>query len=350
MEVTPDTPWKDKVMEFGVFYQLPCAPDQTPSGRYADLIAQSQLADELGFHNLWLAELHFYSRFSVMPAPLLVAAAIAQSTRNIKLGTAVNLVPLHHPIRLAEEVATLDVLSQGRAIFGIGRGSIARHYDGYGVAIEEGRQRFQEALDMVLKSWTEDELTYQGEFYQADQVQVVPKPIQQPHPPVYIAANSQDTFPIVGAGGHNVLVTPMIISAEGVKSGLASYRQTLSECGYDPGQVKITVNMPAYVAEDNKRARAGFEGTVNNYLGTLRDMGGASRGSNRANELTYDLIHDELAVIGDPDECVRKLKGFQETFGNQEFMFWFNIGGMLPHEEVARSMRLFASEVMPHLQ
>ncbi len=337
-------------MEFGVFYQLPCAPDQAPVDRYADMIAQCQLADELGFHNAWLAELHFFSRFSVMPAPLLVASAIAQSTNRIMLGTAVNLMPLHHPIRLAEEVATLDLLSQGRAIFGIGRGSIAMHYDGYGVDIDEGRQRFQEALDLVLKCWTEDEVTYKGEFYQADHVQVVPKPYQQPHPPIYIAANSQDTFPIVGAGGHNVLVTPMIISAEGVKSGLASYRQTLAEHGYDPAQVKVTVNMPAYVAEEASQARAGFEATVNNYLGTLRDMGGASRGSRRADELTYDLIYNELAVIGSPDECIAKLRMFQEVFDNQEFMFWFNIGGMLSHQEVERSMRLFAQEVMPHFQ
>ena len=115
-------------MEFGVFYQLPCGVDQSPQLRYQDTIAQAILADELGFDQVWLAELHFNPRFSVMPAPLLLASAIAQATKRIKIGTAVNLVPLHQPIRLAEEVATLDLLSQGRARFGIVRGSHPRQY------------------------------------------------------------------------------------------------------------------------------------------------------------------------------------------------------------------------------
>ena len=117
-------------MEFGVFYQLPCAEDQSPVERYADTVAQVQLADKLGYDSAWLAELHFNPSFSIMSAPLLVASAIAQTTQQIKVGTAVNLVPLHHPLRLAEETATLDVLSRGRAIFGIGRGSNPRQFEG----------------------------------------------------------------------------------------------------------------------------------------------------------------------------------------------------------------------------
>jgi alkanesulfonate monooxygenase SsuD/methylene tetrahydromethanopterin reductase-like flavin-dependent oxidoreductase (luciferase family) len=110
-------------VEFGLFDQLPCAPTQQPTARYHDIIAQAQLADKLGLDSIWLAEYHFNPLFSIMPSPLLVASAIAQCTQRIKIGTAVNLLPLHQPIRLAEEVATLDILSQGRALFGIGRGS-----------------------------------------------------------------------------------------------------------------------------------------------------------------------------------------------------------------------------------
>ena len=126
-------------MEFGIFYQLPCGPDQSTVERYDDMIAEAQEADRLGFDSIWLAELHFNARFSVMPTPLLAAAAIAQTTSRIKIGTAVNLVSLHHPIRLAEETATLDILSKGRAIFGIGRGSNATHFEGYGIDQNEGR-------------------------------------------------------------------------------------------------------------------------------------------------------------------------------------------------------------------
>ena len=218
-------------MEFGVFYQIPCGAEQTPAGRYADVMAQAQLADALGYDMAWLAELHFARRFSVMPAPLLMASALSQTTERIMLGTAVNLLPLHHPLRIAEEVATLDVLSGGRAVFGIGRGSNPNHYRGYGVPIEERNDRFVEGLDLALRAWTEDTLDYNGKFYQAENVRLEPKPIQQPHPPVYIASNGADTFPLVGRLGHNILVTPLIISVQGVSDGLAAYRDTLAEYG-----------------------------------------------------------------------------------------------------------------------
>ena len=337
-------------MEFGVFYQIPCGEGQTPAGRYADVMAQVQLADRLGYDMAWLAELHFARRFSVMPAPLLMASALSQTTRRIMLGTAVNLLPLHHPLRIAEEVATLDVLSGGRAVFGIGRGSNPNHYRGYGIPIEERNDRFVEGLDLALRAWTEDELNYQGQFYQAENIRLEPKPIQQPHPPVYVASNGADTFPLVGKLGHSILVTPLIITVDGVSSGLATYRETLAEHGHDPAAVKVVVNVPVYVAETEQAAKAGFAPTVNNYLDTLRSMQNNSRGSGRAFQIDYDDICNELGAVGTPQQVIQRLEGFRELYQPQEFMCWFNIGGMLSNEEVGRSMRLFAEEVMPHFQ
>ena len=337
-------------MEFGVFYQIPCGAEQTPAGRYADVMAQAQLADALGYDMAWLAELHFARRFSVMPAPLLMASALSQTTERIMLGTAVNLLPLHHPLRIAEEVATLDVLSGGRAVFGIGRGSNPNHYRGYGIPIEERNDRFVEGLDVALRAWTEDTLDYNGQFYQAENVRLEPKPIQQPHPPVYIAANGADTFPLVGRLGHNILVTPLIISVQGVSDGLAAYRDTLAEYGHNPDGVKVVVNVPVYVGESEAAAKAAFAPTINNYLDTLRSMQNNSRGSSRASQLTYEAIYDELGAIGTPQQVTARLEWFRELYHPQEFMCWFNIGGMLTNDEVGRSMRLFAAEVMPRLR
>jgi len=337
-------------MQFGVFYQIPCGEGQTPAGRYADAMAQVQLADELGYDMAWLAELHFARRFSVMPAPLLMASALSQTTERIMLGTAVNLLPLHHPLRIAEEVATLDVLSGGRAVFGIGRGSNPNHYRGYGIPIEERNDRFVEGLDLALRAWTEDELDYHGRFYQAENIRLEPKPIQQPHPPVYVASNGADTFPLVGKLGHSILVTPLIITVDGVSSGLATYRETLAEHGHDPAAVKVVVNVPVYVGETEQSARAGFAPTVNNYLDTLRSMQNNSRGSGRAFQIDYDDICNELGAVGTPQQVIERLQRFRELYQPQEFMCWFNIGGMLSNEEGAHSMRLFAEEVMPHFQ
>lgn len=337
-------------MEFGVFYQIPCGEHQTPADRYADVMAQVRLADELGYDMAWLAELHFARQFSVMPAPLLMASALSQTTSRIMLGTAVNLLPLHHPIRIAEEVATLDVLSAGRAVFGIGRGSIPNHYRGYGISLEERNDRFLEGLDLVLRAWTEEELDYHGQFYQAEGIRLEPKPIQQPHPPVYIASNGADTFPLVGSLGHSILVTPLIITVQGVGNGLAAYRETLAEHGHDPSAVKVVVNVPVYVGETPAAAKAAFAPTVNNYLGTLRSMQSSSRGSSRASQISYDDIYNELGAVGTPQQVVERLEWFNELYQPQEIMCWFNIGGILTNEAVGRSMRLFAEEVMPRFR
>ena len=337
-------------MEFGVFYQVPCGEEQTPAARYSDVMSQVRLADELGFDMAWLAELHFARRFSVMPAPLLMASALSQTTQRIMLGTAVNLLPLHHPLRIAEEVATLDVLSGGRAVFGIGRGSNPNHYRGYGIPLEERNARFTEGLDMALRAWTHDQLDYQGQFYQADGIRLEPKPIQQPHPPVYVASNGADTFPLVGSLGHNILVTPMIITVAGVSSGLAVYRETLAEHGHDPSAVKVVVNVPVHVGETPESAKANFAPTVNNYLGTLRSMQNNSRGSSRASQLTYADIYGELGAVGTPAQVIERLESFHERYNAQEFMCWFNIGGILSNAAVARSMQLFAAEVIPHFR
>ena len=143
-------------MKFDIFYQLPEAANQITTERYRELIAEAAEADRLGFNTVWLAEVHFAPRFSVMPTPLMLLAAIAERTTNIRLGMAVNLMPLHHPIRLAEEVATLDVLSGGRVEFGAGRGAFPLNYRGYGVEMADSRKLFEDGLESVKAAWTRE--------------------------------------------------------------------------------------------------------------------------------------------------------------------------------------------------
>src|SRR5271169_6661241 len=161
-------------VKFDLFYQLPSADSQNPAVRYRELVAEAVEADRLGFDTLWLAEVHFTPRFSVMPAPLLQLAAIAERTTRLRLGVAVNLLPLHHPVRLAEEIATLDVLSGGRVDFGAGRGAFPLNYRGYGVEMADSRALFQDGLDTIKAAWS-DQLP--------DGIKVVPRPIQRPFPP-----------------------------------------------------------------------------------------------------------------------------------------------------------------------
>ncbi len=337
-------------MEFGIFYQLPCADDQSPADRYADTISQAQLADAAGFDSVWLAEVHFNPRFSILPAPLLLGSAIAQTTRNIKIATAVNLMPLHHPVRLAEEFATLDVLSRGRAILGTGRGAMLRQYQGYGVEVEEGRERFVEGLDIVLQAWQNEELDYPGKYYQVSGVRVVPKPYQQPHPPVYIASNSVDTFPLVGELGHNILVAPIVVTLEGARSGLSDYREHLAAHGHNPKEKRVNVNVLVHATQNEGGSSSeGYANSVKNYLSNLQNN--RSRViTGRTRDLSYEHVSTELSAIGSPERIIDKLESIIELLGADEVMCWFATGGLLPNEDVHASMRLFADKVIPHFK
>ena len=171
-------------MEIGLFFQLPVWPEQRADDRYEETLRQIELADSLGFHVAWLAELHFEANYGVMPSPFLVAAAATQRTSRIGIGTAVSLLPLHDPLRLAEETAMLDQLSRGRLRLGVGRGSIPQHYAGFGRELTERQSRFEESLEIVRRAWGPEAFSFAGAHFNYENVNVVPKPFQQPHPPL----------------------------------------------------------------------------------------------------------------------------------------------------------------------
>src|SRR5260370_14647494 len=152
-------------MKFGLHYQVPCSASQSPVQRYRDTLDQAAYAEALGFESVWPVEQHFIQDLSIMPAPMLLLAAIAERTKTLRLGIAIVLLPLSHPLRIAEEVATLDVLSNGRVEFGIGRGSIPSHFTGFGVPLAENRERFAEALEVIVQAWTAERVSHAGRFF-----------------------------------------------------------------------------------------------------------------------------------------------------------------------------------------
>src|ERR1700756_680895 len=151
-------------MRFGFFDQLPCADGFSEHQRYKDILAQIDFGDALGFDTVWLGEIHFIRTFSILADPLMVLAAAAQRTTRIRLGTAVILLPLHNPIKIAEEAATADILSDGRLEFGVGRG-VLYQYPGYGIPPEESRERFEEALDFIVQAWTNEPFSFRGKVF-----------------------------------------------------------------------------------------------------------------------------------------------------------------------------------------
>src|SRR5499433_4333018 len=164
-------------MRFGFFDQLPCAPGYSEPQRYKDIIAQIELGDAVGFDTAWLGEIHFIREFSILADPLMVLAAAAQRTSRIRLGTAVTLLPLHSPVKIVEEAATADILSDGRLEFGVGRGAFPLYYVGFDVPQEESRERFEEALDFILAAWNSENFSFEGKYFRAHDLTVVPRSV-----------------------------------------------------------------------------------------------------------------------------------------------------------------------------
>jgi len=350
-------------MKFGLHYQLPCYGEHSAVQRYRDTIDQAVFGEALGFESVWPVEQHFNPRLSIMPAPLLPLAAIAERTRTLRLGIAIVLLPLSHPLRVAEEIATLDVMSNGRVEFGVGRGAIPNHFRGFGVAQAESRDRLFEELEIIRRAWTEDTVNYQGQFYNVDNISVFPKPVQQPHPPIRIAANSDDSFELMGRLGYPIFAASQVNSFSRLRRFLPQYRQARAAAGHpDNGGEDLTLLMPLYVGEDRAAIRRDTEPGIRHLLETVASLytlampkseGGARRImelAEKTRSTTYEQAAESMAVFETPEECIARLDGFRKEFNMGRLICWFNPGGAIPHDRVIRSMELFARKVMPHLQ
>jgi alkanesulfonate monooxygenase SsuD/methylene tetrahydromethanopterin reductase-like flavin-dependent oxidoreductase (luciferase family) len=345
-------------MQFGLFYQLPCAPTQDAATRYQDTIEQIVHAEALGFDTAWLAELHFNPAFSILPAPLTLAAAVAQRTRRIRLGTAVVLLPLQHPVRTAEEAAVVDILSHGRLELGVGRGMIAIHFQGFNIPRAESRERFEEALTIIKQAWTQERCQFAGKHFQVPETVVVPKPVQTPHPPLRIAANSPETAVFAGTHGYPVFIASPINPGTNLPEQVMRYRRAFRAAAHPEKTENVAIAFPVYVADDAALVRHDVEASFLNYFHaiSLQARLGARDDSSaydylreiqrRVEAVTWEQL-EPMAIYGSPATCIDKIKDIYEHCHMDQLICWFNPGGLIPQHRVLTSMRRFAEEVMP---
>lgn len=345
-------------LKFDIFYQLPAARTQKVADRYRELVAEAAEADRLGFNTVWLAEVHFAPRFSVMPTPLMLLSGIALRTERIRLGLAVNLLPLHHPMRLAEEAATLDVLSGGRLEFGVGRGAFPLNYRGYNVDVGTSRTLFAEELDFIKRAWTEQRMTFHGEHFNAEDIEVVPKPLQQPFPPIRLAANSAETFTFAAENGYPIFAGGPVNPIPVLGERLAIYRRALEQAGRAEPPDWLAAALMVFVGRDRASVRATIEPSLRNYFNAVSEIiepetlavahrEEFERVRSRLLTMRYETVDEMMAVFGDPEYCVDRIAELRERFGFSRLVCWFEAGGLTGHENILASMRLFAERVMP---
>jgi alkanesulfonate monooxygenase SsuD/methylene tetrahydromethanopterin reductase-like flavin-dependent oxidoreductase (luciferase family) len=344
-------------MEFGMFHEFPSLPGRSDGEAFDEAMEQVDAAEQLGLDVMWLAELHFEPRRSVLSAPLSIASAIAARTRRIKIGIAVQVLPLCHPLRLAEEAATVDQLSHGRLIFGVGRSGVAQTYEAYGVSYAESRDRFREILDIVEQAWTKPSFSYEGKYHRFTDVAVVPKPYQKPTPPIRIAASTPDTFPAIGRRGLPIFASVRHTSWSDLPKQIQTYHEAWEAAGH-PGRGQVFVSAPTYLAETEERARAEPKDSIMHFYheqanllegaARLVDPETAARRMRRVDQLRSMRYEDGLqnhALVGTPSTVAEKLSALQQEIGLSGILAELNCGGLIPHQQVLTAMQLLCEEV-----
>lgn len=345
-------------MDFGIFLEQ-TRQGVNQEGAFREMFEVVDASEAWGLDIVWLAEMLVNPARSVLSAPLLVASWIVGRTTRVRVGTAVQLLPLNHPIRVAGEITTLDHLSQGRFDFGIGRSGSPRAYDALGVPYEQSQERFFEALEIILQAWKGEPFSYEGKFYRFVNAAVAPRPYRPPHPPVRMAATTPDTFPRVGRMGLPIFVGLRGMSIPELAGSLRAYRTAWREAGH-AGQGDVCLRIPLYAAPTERAATEEPQETITYYFRrqaelTRSPMGLTGTGSaefresqaRRLSTLTYDDILKTKVAFGTAHGLIDRLTGLREELGLTGIAAELNPGGLLPIAQEKRSLEILTKQVMP---
>jgi len=363
-------------MDFGIFYEIQVnSPLKNRHREYEvfhQVLDQVVLAEEMGFTYFWTVEHHFQPGFSHSSAPEVLYGAVSQRTKKIRIGHAVVLLPFpyNHPVRVAERIATLDILSHGRVEVGTGRSATVQELGGFGIPPEETRARWEEALRILLTIWTSPDGTfsYKGRYFDIPERTVVPMPIQKPHPPLWMAASNDASHEIAGRMGLGLLTLVVATPPDEVAKRIALYDNAVARA--EPiGPVvnnKKSVFYMAHCAKTDAQARANAERSFLSYvavagrnaarlkLQTEGKLDAPTRPGFDPNEpvdtsmFTMDfMLENRTAICGSPDTCIRQIEDITRYVKVDQLMLMHQFWAM-SHEQTMKSIELFGKYVIPH--
>jgi alkanesulfonate monooxygenase SsuD/methylene tetrahydromethanopterin reductase-like flavin-dependent oxidoreductase (luciferase family) len=320
------------------------------TGGYRELLDQVEFADRAGLDSVWLRERHFHRDHqgrNFFSSPMVAAAYIAARTERVRIGLGARILPLDHPIHVAEDAATVDVISGGRLDLGIARiGENALYQGAFGCDPAEARPRFEEALEVIERAWAGEPFTFEGEHFTVPEVAVAPRPVQEPGPPIHLVGISERTLALGAERGMPLLLAGAQPEPE-VGRTIERYRELLASTGHDD-EVPLPLNRFVYVAETMERAREEMGAAVSEFLdrpaSVIRDFLGS-----RAAGADQELLYDEVFICGDAQHCRERIEDLRDRLAVRDLLLTFNYF-TLPHERCLASMERFVSEVLPALR
>ncbi len=362
-------------MDFGLFYEIPVPRPwnkRSEAEAYRNTLEGAVLGDRVGFHSFWTVEHHFLSEFSHCSAPGVLYGAVAAKTEKLRIGHGVRLLPFpyNHPVRAAEAAAVLDVISGGRLEFGTGRSATRMELEGFGIQPDETRSMWEEALRMIVGAWTEDEFSWQGKHFQFPLRRVLPKPIQEPHPPLWAATTSPKSHELMGRLGLGLLSFTIGVPPEDLGERIALYRKGLAQAepvGKFVNARAATFTM-VHCAETHREAqedaRASFEWYAQTGVKQIQTLGEwqLERQKDFATYeyikpiagmdpsfLTFDFLDQTGAcIVGDPERCIERARRYQAA--GCELLLCLVQPHSIPHEKVLKSIELLGEHVIPALR
>ena len=345
-------------MHFGIFMEE-MRQGNSQADAFQEAFRLAEAAEAWGVDCVWLGELHFIPARSVLSAPLVGASSIATRTKRLRVGTAVQVLPLGNPLRIAEEVATLDHISEGRVEFGIGRSGAVRTYDILGIPYAESQARFLEALEIILEAWKGEPFSHRGEHYRIENATVSPRPYQRPHPPLRMAATTEETFPQVGRMGLPIFVGLRAMDVAELRTCVQAYRRAWNDAGHS-GAATVYLRIPIYAGTTETAAVEEPRASITYYFQrhaelTLAGMGRAGTGpaerrqtqADQLAKLSYEQILRTKVAFGTAAGLIDRLTELREELGLNGIVAELNPGGLIPMDQVMRSLHVLAREVMP---
>ena len=349
-------------MRFGMLHLFENPIEKTEHQVVTEQLELMVAAEEYGFDSIWPAEHHF-TEYGYCASPALSLAAVASVTKKVRLGTGVVVLPMNHPLRVAEDYALLDLMSDGRVDFGMGRGYQPLEFQRYGIDQTTTRKRFEECVDVIKMAWQEGVVDYHGEFYDFTEVPIRPRPLQAPQPPMWMACLSPESFQMAGAYGHNLLLGSVFgLSPELAVQRRKDYYRGLVQSGHSVEDKQIGCLMMVYVAETKEQAEAEYRDACQWYFNTIAKYVSVEGDTPVKSYEMYNAFRDVAAVAdfdkladggfvicGSPDQVVERLTEAQDVYGMTELLCWTRLGG-LDNNKVLKSMELMRDKVFPYLR